>query len=122
MALAFLLRQDESWRRHPLRVNMIVRGSPHAEADELIAGFLRDARVEAETRVIESEGEPFVETIAANSADAAVTFVGLRSVEQDEPESAFGDYVRVLADGLSSVACPVFVLAGEDVDFHRIFT
>lgn len=122
LALAFLLRQDESWRRHPLRVNMIVRGSPHAEADELIAGFLRDARVEAETRVIESEGEPFVETIAANSADAAVTFVGLRSVEQDEPESAFGDYVRVLADGLSSVACPVFVLAGEDVDFHRIFT
>ena len=122
LALAFLLRQDESWRRHPLRVNMIVRGSAHAEADELIAGFLRDARVEAETRVIESEGEPFVETIAANSADAAVTFVGLRSVGQDEPESAFGDYVRVLADGLSSVACPVFVLAGEDVDFHRIFT
>ena len=51
-----------------------------------------------------------------------VTFVGLRSVAQDEPETAFGDYVRALADGLSSVACPVFVRAGEDVDFRLIFT
>ena len=122
LALAYLLRQHETWAGHPLRVNMIVDGRSHVESEAILSDFLRRARVEAETRIIDGGGAPFTETIAANSADAAVSFVGLRAVSPTEQGSAFGDYVHALADGLSAVPCPVFALAGEDVDFGRIFT
>jgi len=121
LALAFLMRRNEFWKAHPLRVNMIVRRRSREEAESVLAAFLRDARVEAETRVVESADVPFVETIAANSHDAAATFVGLRMPEESEAESAFGDYVEGLRDGLSGVACPILALAAEDVDFRRIF-
>lgn len=123
LALAFVLRRREPWRGRPLRVNMIVpRGQAAESAEELLAAFLRDARVDAETRVVDGGDAPFVETIAARSGDAAVTFVGLRRPGPDEAEGAFGDYVCALHDGLSSLACPVFALASEEVDFRRIFT
>ena len=123
LALAYLLSRADAWEGAPLRVNTIAaEGRPAEEAEAVLSAFLREARVEAAARVVEGGGAPFVETIAANSADAAVTFVGLRSVSADEAESAFGDYVRALADNLASVPCPVFVLAGEDVDFRRIFS
>ena len=123
LALAFVLRQDETWRGRPLRVNMIApRGQPSTSAEERLAAFLREARIEAETRVVDGGDEPFVETIAKWSSDASVTFVGLRRPEQDEAVAAFGNYVCSLCDGLSALACPIFALASEEVDFRRIFT
>lgn len=121
LALAFLMQRNDFWKSHPLRVNMIVRRRSKEEAESVLAAFLRDARVEAETRVVESGDVPFVETIAVNSHDAAATFIGLRTPAEDEAESAFGDYVEGLRDGLAGVACPILALAAEDVDFRRIF-
>jgi len=123
LALAFLLRQDEKWRSRPLRVNMIVSGGQSSDsAEERLAAFLKDARVDAETRVVDGGEASFVETIAEWSKDAAVTFVGLRRPEPDEAADAFGNYVCTLYDGLSALACPVFVFASEEVDFRRIFS
>ncbi|MBP5233226.1 MAG: hypothetical protein J6333_07440, partial [Planctomycetes bacterium] len=122
LALAFLLRQDEKWRARTLRLNMITSpGQPRQAAEERLAAFLQDARVQAETRVVEGDGRPFLATIAAASRDAAVTFVGLRHPEAGEAAGAFGDYVCGLREGLAPLACPVFALAAEDVDFRKIF-
>ena len=123
LALAFVLMQNEPWRSRKLRVNMIIPpGQGASSAEEQLSSFLKGARIEAETRVVDGGGAPFVETIAEQSKDAAVTFVGLRKPEQDEAESAYGNYVSALHDGLSGLSCPVFALASEDVDFRRIFS
>ncbi|MBP5285955.1 MAG: Na-K-Cl cotransporter [Kiritimatiellae bacterium] len=123
LALAFMLKRDEAWRERPLRVNMIVSpGQSRESAEEQLAAFLEDARIEAKTRVIDGGGEPFVETIAKHSSDAAMTFVGLRLPNPDEAKSSFGDYVCSMRDGLSQIACPIFAMASEAVDFKRIFS
>jgi hypothetical protein len=92
-----------------------------AEAEAVLSDFLRDARLQAETRIIVSDGKPFIETIDAHSADAAATFIGLRAPEADESEAAYGAYLSALRFGVPNVPAPVFVLAAENIDFRRIF-
>ena len=121
LAIAFLMQRSPAWRRHPLRLNMIVRNRTVEEAEATFAEFLERARLDALTRVIAGDGMPFVDTIAANSTDAAVSLVGLRPPAADEAASAFADYVLAMRDGLSGVPYAVFSLAAEDVDFNGIF-
>ena len=122
LSLAFLLQRDDRWRRHPLRINMIVRNRTHEEAKELLSEFLENARVEATTRIVESEGRPFEQVIADNSSDTAVTFLGLRAPAEGESAAEYGRYFMALHDGLKGLSFPVFSLAAEEVDFRRIFT
>ena len=96
--------------------------SAAALAKDRLAAFLKDARINAEPHIVDGGDVPFIETIAAQSRDAAITCVGLRQPAQTEPPDAFGDYVRTLADGLSLLPCPIFALAAENVDFRRIFS
>ena len=121
LALAYLLQRGEAWQSRRLRVNMIVRRRTPAEAEAVLSDFLRDARLQAETRIIVSDGKPFIETIDAHSADAAATFIGLRAPEADESEAAYGAYLSALRFGVPNVPAPVFVLAAENIDFRRIF-
>ena len=100
---------------------MIVRRRSPEAAERALEEFLARARLSAATRVVVAEDVPFVETIAANSSDSAVSLVGLRAPRPDEAPSAFGDYVLGMRDGLAGVPYPIFTLAAEDVDFNGIF-
>ena len=121
LALAYLLQRGAAWQSRRLRVNMIVRRRTPAEAAAVLSDFLHDARLQAETRIIVSDGRPFIETIDAHSADAATTFIGLRAPEAEESEAAYGAYLSALRFGVPNVPAPVFVLAAENIDFRRIF-
>ena len=101
---------------------MIVRRRTTEEANQELSRFLSSARIEADTRVIDSQGRPFADVIRGNSSDAGITFVGLRPPRPDESVESYADYFSLLRSGLSGVARPVFVLAAEDVDFSRIFS
>ena len=122
LALAFLLQREDRWRKHPLRINMIVHRRTPEEAGGLIRDFLDHVRVTAETRILDSEGRPFADVIAAHSSDAAVTFLGLRAPAADESADAYGAYFLAFHDRLKTLSFPVFALASEDLDFRRIFT
>ncbi len=122
LALAFLLQRGNAWSGHPLRVNMIIRNRTPEEAASVLAEFLRDARLQAETRILVSDGRPFIETINANASDSALTFIGLRAPGADEDDASYGAYFAALRFGVPAAAMPVFVLAAEDIDFRRIFT
>ena len=122
LSLAFLLQRDDRWRRHPLRVNMIVRSRTHEEAQSLLDEFLSKARVEATTRIVESGERRFEDVIAENSLDTAVTFLGLRAPAADETPEQYAEYFMSLHDRLKTLSFPVFSLAAEDIDFRRIFT
>lgn len=120
LALACLLKRG-GFRATGLRVNMIVHKRTREEADAELSRYLRGVRIDAETRVFESGGRPFAEVIRENSADALLTFVGLRTPGEGEEPQAYGDYFALLMDSLSGVPQPVFVLAAEELDFRRIF-
>ena len=120
LALAFLLKRN-GFAEMGLRVNMIVNNRTREEAESELAKYLKGARIEAETRVLESEGRPFADVIRESSSDAAMSFVGLRQPRENEPASSYGDYFSLLSDSLEGVPQTVFVLAAEGIDFRRMF-
>jgi hypothetical protein len=123
LALACLVLRGDAWRGATLRLcNIAEPGMDAAEAERILHEFLTQARVAAEVLVLEPAGDrPFNERICDMSGDADLTFVGLRGPGPDEPAEPYGDYVQSLTAGLSSVPLAVFALAGEAVDFRRIF-
>lgn len=100
---------------------MIVSRRSVEEAERTMRAFLDEARLEAETRVLQLGESGFADVIAASSADSAVTFMGLRAPEADESEEAYGEYCRALGESVGSIRNLALVLAGEDVDFTGIF-
>lgn len=120
LAMALLLRRN-GYTAARLRVNMIVSGRTHAEAEEELARYLKGVRIDAETRVLEAGGQPFADIIRARSADARLSFIGLRAPAANESAADYGAYFAHLRGALAGVPQPVFVLAGEDIDFRRIF-
>ena len=120
LALAFLLKRN-GFVATGLRVNMIVHNRTREEAESELAKYLKGARIEAETRVLESEGRPFADIIRENSADAKMSFVGLRPPRADEPAPSYSDYFALLRDALAGVPQTIFVLAAEGIDFRRMF-
>ena len=123
LALACLVLRGDAWRGATLRLcNIAEPGMGVAEAERVLHEFLSKARVAAEVLVLEQTGDrPFNERICDMSGDADLTFVGLRGPGPDEPADMYGDYLQALTAGLSSVPLAVFALAGESVDFRRIF-
>ena len=122
LSLAVLLRRDDDWKRLTPRVNMLIRSRTVAEAEKQLADFLRRARITSETRILDTEGLPFTHALASNSADAALSLIGLRPPEDDESDAAYGDYLGHLAYDLANVPSPVFVLAAPGQDLIRIFS
>ena len=120
LAIALLLRRN-GYTAARLRVNMIVDRRTREEAEAELAQYLKGVRVEAETRVLELGGQAFYDVIRAHSADARLSFVGLRPPRDDEPAAAYGDYFAHLRSSLAGVPQPIFTLAGENIDFRRIF-
>ena len=120
LAIALLLQRN-GFSSAKLRVNMIVHMRTREEAEAELARYMKGVRVDAETRVLELGDKPFAEVICENSADAKMSFVGLRVPRADEPAESYGDYFSLLRDSLSSVPQPIFVLAAENIDFRRIF-
>lgn len=120
LALAFMLQRADCWRKYRLRVNMIVPEGEASRANDQLKDFISKARVDAATRIIEST-DSFTKVITEHSSDAALTFIGLRRPAENETDAEYGEYLRNLRDSLSAVSFPVFVLANEKIEFHRIF-
>ena len=123
LALACLVLRGDAWRGATLRLcNIAEPGQDAEDARRLLSDFLAKARVVAEPLVLEPDGSrPFNETICEVSRDADLAFVGLRAPAADEVPASYGDYVQSLTAGLSALPLAVFALAGEAVDFRRIF-
>ena len=123
LALACLVLRGDAWQGATLRLcNIAETGVDTEEARRILSDFLAKARVSAEVLVLEPDtGRPFNERIGEVSRDADVTFVGMRGPDADESAESYSAYVQALTAGVSSVPLAVFTLAGEAVEFRRIF-
>ena len=122
LSLAVLLRRDDFWKRHPLRINMLVHSRTPEEAGRQLNDFLFQARIEAKTRILETDGQPFTRVLSQNSTDAAMTFVGLRPPCDDETAASYGNYLEHLMNELFDVPAPIYVMSANGIDLSRIFT
>ncbi len=122
LAIAHLMVQSNE-RRLGVRLCQIAEeGDDTADVKKVLAKFVAESRVEAETfvRPYDRARAP-VETIARASADAEFAFIGLRAPFPGESASAYGDYIVSMRDATAAVPCVVFALAADGVMFKRIF-
>ena len=122
LALALLLRRDVAWGRLTPRVNMLIHNRTVAEAEKQLSDYLVQARIEARTRILKTEGAPFAQVLSRHSSDASLSLIGLRSPRADESDAAYGEYLGHLMADLADVPSPVFVLAANELELTRIFT
>ena len=123
LALACLVLRADAWHSATLRIcNIAESGVDVEEARRVLSEFVEKARVTAEVLVLDPDsGKPFNERICEVSGDADLTFVGMRGPGHEENPESYADYVQSLTSGLSSLPLAVFALAGEAVEFRRIF-
>ena len=122
LALALLLRRDEAWGRLTPRVTMLIHSRTVGEAEKQLSDFLVQARIEAKTRILDTDGLPFTQVLTRHSTDAALSLIGLRPPKSDESDAAYGDYLGHLVSDLADVPSPVFVLAAHELKLTRLFS
>ena len=122
LSLAVLLRRDDELGKLKPRVNMLIRNRTPEEAGRQLSEFLTRARIESETRILDTEGLPFTHVLSNSSADASLSLIGLRPPKDDETDAAYAEYLGHLASELAEVPSPVFVLAAGGQELIRIFS
>jgi len=97
LTLAHLLRSNVEWKRHRVRLLIIVRNQKgETEARTRLEAYLKEARIRGNVEVVVSEKPP-LEVIARESSLSAVTFVGfnLDSLQEDhDPLDPFNIFVK----------------------------
>ncbi len=103
LTLAYLIQSNRKWENHKIRVRKIIRDEDGIDAArEGLIQQLAEYRIPAEADVIASTDPP-LEVIARLSERSAVTFVGLREPDPDDPNPLEGYEIliqRLLGDVL----------------------
>ncbi len=121
LALACLVRRS-ALRRVRLRLCQVAEpGASVAACARVLEDFARQARIEAEVRVVEGDGRPFAARISELSAEADATCIGLRMPCADETPESYWAYFRALRDATAALPLVAFALASEQVNFKGIF-
>jgi hypothetical protein len=122
LAVAILLRRSDDWRGAPLHVKSIVSdASQRPEAEARLQQYLKEARVRATPVVLERNEEGLYDVIRRSSADADLVFLGIRPPKADESAEQYSEYYRALLEATETLPATAMVMAGETVEFERIF-
>lgn len=122
MALAYMLQTSPEWRRSTLNLKTVVKSAEKVEyARQRLEEFLRMGRIEAVVKVLVSSNEDVFETIAESSQGCHLAFMGIRPPAPEEAASDYSSYYSNLLEKTESMPPTAFVMANENIDFHRIF-
>jgi len=122
LAVAVLLARSTEWADAHIRVRTVVpTDADRAEAEAHLLDFLKRARVDAVIDVLPANGRSVLQVIGASRGDANLTFMGLRPPRDDESADSYGAYYGERLVATQALPATAFVMAGEDIDFVRIF-
>ncbi|MDP3909333.1 MAG: hypothetical protein Q8Q14_02990 [Gemmatimonadales bacterium] len=122
LAVAILLQRSREWAGAALHFKTIVDAeSDRADAEARVVQFLAEARVEATPGVLVRGEERVFDVIRRASADADLVFLGMRPPHDTESAEAYSAYYEGLLHNTESLPATAMVMAGEKVEFQRIF-
>jgi amino acid transporter len=122
LAVSILLQRSADWRGAALCVKTIVDvEADKAEVDARLQQFLRDARVVATTLVLAHGTEDRFDVIRRSSVGAELVFLGMRPPGGSESAEEYSRYYEGLLRNTEAFPATALVMAGEQVDFRRIF-
>ena len=123
LAVAILLRRSRDWTGATLAFKTIVDSeSEKTDAANRLAQFLAEARVQATPEVlVRGAGDKLFDVITSSSRAADLVFLGMRPPAPDEAPETYSVYYESLLKHTESLPATAMVMAGEKVDFFRIF-
>jgi hypothetical protein len=122
LAVAVLLRRSRGWTETQLRVRTVVPSEREvSDVNARLMQFLANARIEADTEILVGGDRKAIEVIGEASTDADLVFMGLRSPRDDESAEDFAAYYEQRLRLTEALPTTAFVMAGEQLDFYRIF-
>jgi hypothetical protein len=100
-----------------------IADSEEAKAEVLqgLKQFLTEARIPASSEVLVRGQELVYDVISRSSRDADLVFLGMRSPTPDESVEDYSRYYEKLLAHTEDFPATALVIAGEKVDFKRIF-
>jgi amino acid transporter len=121
LAVAILLRRSAEWRGAVLRIRTIVESEAERDdAERRLRQYLVSTRVTATPDVLVRTADTW-SMIRQASADAELVFLGMRRPGDDESAEAYSRYYAQLLHDTETLPATAMVMAGEAVDFDRIF-
>ncbi len=123
LALAHIIQTSKKWQNDKIIIKTIVKN----EASRIYMTKLFD-KYHKVLRFKNLFFKPYInETpdfhahIADYSHDAALTFIGLRVPSSDEPVQEYADYLSHMIASTKNIPATAYVLAGEKLNFQKIF-
>jgi solute carrier family 12 (sodium/potassium/chloride transporter), member 2 len=124
LAIGHMLKTNPSWQGSRLIMRTIVRNEEEKEYMlNNLKQFLKSSRIEAIPEVIvETSSDDFISgVIKKHSQDVDLVLMGIRPPEEGESTEDYSSYYRDLFYKSEGLPHSAFILAGEDVDFKKIF-
>lgn len=123
LALAYLLQQSKLWPRSKICIKMIAKDENHK--NKLFAQF---DKYRLELRINNLEFAPFADSeedffsnFDSQSQGADLTFLGLKSPEENSSLEEYEEYYSTLLKNTKGVNNIAYVLCGEKIEFRKIF-
>ena len=122
LAVAILLQRSRDWSGAALHIKTVVDSeAERAEAASRLSGFCAEARVTATAEVLVRGESAVFDMIKQSSATADLVFIGMRPPNEDETPESYSAYCEWLLKHTEVFPAAALTMAGEKVDFHRIF-
>jgi hypothetical protein len=122
LAVAILLQRSRHWSGAALHIKTVVESeAERVEAASRLSGFCSEARVTATSEVLVQTGSSVFDMIRQSSASADLVFIGMRPPNEDETAESYSAYCEWLLRNIEALPAAALAMAGEKVDFKRIF-
>ncbi|MDX1641566.1 MAG: hypothetical protein R3220_07700 [Balneolaceae bacterium] len=116
MILAYLLQSSRAWWDADVRIKMVVDNDSAAEsAQQNLNEIIQRIRINAEARVLVSNGKSFNRILHESSGDADLVLMGMA-----EPDENFTAYYETLQERLKDLPTTIMVLAAEEISFGEV--
>ncbi len=124
LAMSQMLQKSAYWRSSKITIKSMV--SSHQEKIEMLqkaAEYYSIVRIKnLSFDPIIDEKEDFYESLVSHSFHSShLIFIGLTPPKLDEPISSYAEYLKELFAKTSALPNVVYILAGEKLNFLRIF-
>ncbi|MBC61197.1 MAG: Na-K-Cl cotransporter [Zetaproteobacteria bacterium] len=132
LAFSYLIQNNSSWPDVDLYVKSIGRQASNGKVstEEILKQLIAQAKIDAKAQVFDDldNKEEIFEKITLDSKDCNLSFLGLLppnlkdfSKNPKETIENYQSYFEELLDLTKNMPPVAFVLANEDLDFHKIF-
>jgi len=122
LALAYLLKTSPEWKGATLTVKTIVLEEKERQRqEEHFRSFLHAENTGASLEVLVPNGKRPFDLMNEASCDADMVLIGMKGPDDDTGVDEYADYYRTLVDRTEGLKTVAFVLAGESLEFDKIF-